>query len=173
MSEGDAAAIETGWRIHGALCDWTGKVDSKATFLSAIDVAVLAGIVALRGDGHQLADLRGAWQNAAFAAGSSFLVLATFLVLMVVTPQLGKSKLFQSEAEENFIFFGHLKHWDPEQLAAALKDRNPMPTLSRQLVVMSKIAWRKHRLLQASVWFTVLGSLLVGAAAAMRQLSAL
>lgn len=40
-------ALDTAWRIHGALVDWTGKVDSKASFTVGVESAALAGVITL------------------------------------------------------------------------------------------------------------------------------
>jgi hypothetical protein len=167
----DQNPVEDAWRIHAALCDWTGKVDTKATFLSAIDVALLGGIVALRGGDHPVAELDGFWQNALFWTGVAALIGATLLVLWVVAPHLGKSSTFRADASENLIFFGHLQHWDANDLPAALESMDILAMLSRQLVAMGRIAWRKHRRLQLSVWATVVGGGLVALSVLIHQLT--
>ncbi|MFD6548016.1 hypothetical protein, partial [Bacillus cereus] len=55
-----ADPIETAWKIHAALVDWTGKVDTKASFALTIESALLGGVVALSGDGRVFHDLAGA-----------------------------------------------------------------------------------------------------------------
>ncbi len=166
----DQKAVETGWNIHSALCDWTGKVDSKASFLSAIDLALLGALAALAGDGHLLSDLRGFWQHLLLWVGVVLLVFATALVLWVVSPHLGTASGFRNSAKDNFIFFGHLQHWKPDELEPALRDREVLPMLAQQLVAMGRIAWKKHKRLQYSVLCTVAGTVLVALAAFIRQI---
>ena len=49
------------------------------------------------------------------------------------------------------MFFGHLRHWNSDNLAKALSERDILPVLSRQIVNMSCIAWGKHRSVQLSL----------------------
>ena len=59
----------------------------------------------------------------------------------------------------NMIYFGHLRRWNPENLATALAKGTPnVSQLARQLVTMSKLAWRKHAWLQWSLLGLVVGS---------------
>lgn len=155
--------METAWRIHSAQVDWTGKVDSKASFALAIQSAVMAGIVGLSGGGRRLGDLKGFWPNAFFWVGVGLLVLSVIAVSVVVRPRLRRKKL-EAEVPENFIFFGHLRKWDPEELRKSLVEKDVLPVLTRQIVTMSKLSWRKHRLLQASMTGAVLGTALVAVA---------
>ena len=41
IESGTKDATDTAWRIHGALVDWTGKVDTKASFALTIESDVL------------------------------------------------------------------------------------------------------------------------------------
>ena len=57
------------------------------------------------------------------------------------------------------IYFGHLRHWKPADLAKQLKAKQAYEEqLAAQLVAMSKIAWKKHARLQWSVGFLILGA---------------
>lgn len=159
-------ATETAWRIHAAIVDWTGKVDSKASFALAIESALLAGIVTLSGSGRRLSHLSGAWEHGFFWVGVAALIAAVVAAVFVVRPRL-RSKHLKAEAPDNFIFFGHLNHWDPSDLARELPKRDVLPVLSRQLVRMSEIAWEKHIAMQWSVLLAFTGALLVGLAAAL------
>jgi hypothetical protein len=163
-----AAAIENAWKIHGMLADWTGKVDAKASFALAVESAVVATIVTLAGDKGRLSHLTGAWQNGFYWSGLVLLLAAVIAVITVVVPQL-RSKKLAKERSENFIYFGHLRHWNSDELCVALERKDILPVLSRQLVHMSNVAWRKHRLLQVSLLLSVLGTALVGIAALMNS----
>lgn len=158
--------IETAWRIHGAVADWTGKVDTKATFALTIESAVLVGIVALSGDGHRLSGLHGFGSQFVYWFGISLLVVGVLCAVKAVAPGLRHKKL-PVEQRDNFIYFGHLKSWDPSRLETALKDKDILPVLSRQLVVMSKIAWHKHQMVLASLVSSVAGTAVVALAAAI------
>jgi hypothetical protein len=50
----------------------------------------------------------------------------------------------------NFIYVGHLRHRNKDELTTALKTTDILPVLSHQLIVMSKIAWDKHKYVQWS-----------------------
>lgn len=157
-------ATENAWKIHQALTEWTGKVDAKASFALAAESAILAGVVTLAGDGRRLSNLQDVPEQLLFWAGLTSLVLAVILVVAVVTPQLRKQRLAH-EWPANYIYFGHLKHWDSDQLASHLRTDDILPVLARQLTAMSAIAWTKHRRLQVSLALATLGSALVGTAA--------
>ena len=95
-------------------------------------------------------------------------VLAASIVLslLVVLPQLGRLRAGR-EWRSNMIYFGHLRHWDPAELATALEGpTHSTDQLARQLVTMSKIAWRKHSWLQYSLLLLVASSLLLVVAGA-------
>src|SRR3712207_62647 len=113
--------VDTAWRIHGAIADWTGKVDTKASFVLTIESALL------------------------------------------VKPRVRRRDM-ADEWRDNFVFFGHRQSWRPEDLEAALAERSVLPVLTRQLVNMSKIAWRKHLLVEVSMLCAVVGTALVSLA---------
>lgn len=159
----DHDPIDTAWRIHTAIVDWTGKVDSKASFALAIESAVLAGIVSMTDGNRRLANLEGL-ASVLFWSGVAFLIAALLCAIYVVRPRL-RSKKVQSESGAHFIFFGHLKHWNAHDLEEALMERDLLPMLAHQLVNMSEIAWAKHRMLQLSLTGAVLASGLIGVAA--------
>lgn len=152
-----ADPIETAWKIHAALVDWTGKVDTKASFALTIESALLGGVVALSGDGRVFHDLAGAsvvW----YVLGVFTLALSVLCVVLVVRPRLRRGGL-QSEARGNFVYFGHLRHLDAAAVQNHLETSNLLPVLSKQLVEMSKIAWTKHRLVQVSMSLAPVGVL--------------
>jgi hypothetical protein len=149
--------VDYAWRVHGALDSWTGKVDTKASIALAIEIAVLGFVVAQADPEKRFHDLSGGnlhWYRAAIV----LMLLAVLLSLFVVTPQLNRRRS-RREWRRNTIFFGHLRHWDPQELAAKLReDRLQEEQLARQLVAMSKIAWRKHASLQWSLVTFALGT---------------
>lgn len=155
----DHDPIATAWQLHGTIVSWTANVDSKASFALAIQSGVLIGVVGFTGDGR-LSKIDGTWQTIAFWVGIALISLALLTVTFVVRPRLRSRKL-NSEIAENFIFFGHLRKWEPSDLASALSKQDLLPVLSRQLVWMSRVAWVKHRLLQVSMTAAVLGTALV------------
>lgn len=151
-------AEEFAWRVHSALIDWTGKVDSKASFSLTIESAVLGGIVALSGSDSPLGKLRTCSELWLYRGGILFLALGVIAAVMAVIPQI-RSRRTIVDWQNNIIYFGHLRHWNPNDLAEKLLNVDPITMLARQNVAMSKIAWRKHRLLQASLALAVLGTM--------------
>ncbi|WP_175374888.1 Pycsar system effector family protein [Tsukamurella pulmonis] len=147
--------VDTAWKIHAALADWTGKVDTKATFALTIESALIAGVVTLSADGRPLNGLTG-WAAMWYWCGTLLLAAGAVTAGSVVRPRLRKAEL-QAESEGNFIYFGHLQHLTPDQIAEHLKETALLPVLSKQLSEMSKIAWKKHRQVQLSLSFAPVG----------------
>lgn len=159
-------AIDNAWKIHAAISDWTKGVDSKASFVLTIEAAILAGVISMMGGSRQLAHLHGAWENLLLYVGIGAVVVALVLVAWVVRPRTRNHKVEQ-EAPYNFLYFGHLNFRLPEDVERALEHEDLLPVLSRQLVMMGRIAWDKHNLLKWSLTAAMLGTALVGAAAAL------
>lgn len=158
----DQNAVETAWKIHAAVVDWTGKVDTKASFTLTIEAAVLGGVIALAGGQRRLSGLAGVWENAAFWLGITALVSAAILSALVVRPQLKGS--VAAPADQNFVYFGHLRLWNEHALDQALRTHDMLPILSRQLISMSAIAWTKYKRLQWSMNLLMAGTALVAIA---------
>jgi hypothetical protein len=158
--------VDTAWRIHGALADWTGKVDTKASFVLTIESALLVTIIALSGTGRRLFDLHDAAAHF-YWAGIVAIVLGVVAVALVVKPRVRRQAM-ADEWRDNFVFFGHLQSWSPEDLEGALAERPVLPVLTRQLVNMSRIAWRKHLLVEVAMLCGVVGTALVSLAALIR-----
>ena len=165
----DHDPVATAWNIHATILDWTRGVDSKASFVSAIEVAVLLGILTLAGDQRLLSRLDGVWQQSIFWLGVFALIASVMLVLWVVSPHLRSARI-RAEYQSNVIFFGHAKFWDPRDMARLLRDDDILPMLTRQITAASNIAWKKHRNLQLSIFGFVIGASLVGAAVWMSTL---
>jgi hypothetical protein len=146
----EAEAIDFAWKIHSALTDWTGKVDAKASFALAVESAGIAASISLTAKDRTFGNLQTAWQIASLWTAICLLLTAAVLAVVVVTPRLRRGQL-DVEVATNFIYFGHLRHWHGEDLRRALMHRPLLPVLTTQLINMSKIAWRKHRLAQASL----------------------
>jgi hypothetical protein len=167
----DAAVdpIDTAWRTHQAQADWTGKVDAKASFAFAIESAAIATVVALTAKDRLYSDLDTWWLLAMYAAGLAFLLGAAALAVMVVIPRLRGSKTFV-ESKDNFIYFGHARHWSPAALEDALRKRDILPMLSNQIVQMAKIAWVKHLRVRWSFRLASAGGVLLVGCGIMRTL---
>jgi hypothetical protein len=154
--EDDERAIETAWRIHGALSDWTGKVDAKASFAFALESAGIATAVALGDENKLYSKLEGPWQEVLYYGGMLALTLAAAFAVWVVIPRL-RGKYLLQEYSNNFIYFGHLKFWNPKHLPAAIKQKDLLPVLTLQMVEMSKISWKKHIAVEVSMYLAIAG----------------
>lgn len=156
-SSTNSDAEDRAWKIHTALVDWTGKVDSKATFCFALESAALVAIANLTSEGRLFDTRQTLAQQLLFTIGSALLVAGVFAAAFVVIPRMNRVQATR-RWRENIVYFGHLRLWDASALEKALRENSILPSLSAQLVVMSKIAWRKHYIVQ---WSLILG--LVGA----------
>jgi hypothetical protein len=159
-AEAHARAVETAWRIHAELGNWTAKVDAKASFALTLESAATAGVIALSTDDHVLADLHGWGTRSLLWIGTILILTSGVFSMLVVVPRLRARKV-KAEAPSNFIYFGHLMHRESAELTTALKQADILPVLSRQLIAMSKIAWGKHRHVQLSFSIFAVGATLV------------
>ena len=156
------------WRVHAALDAWTGKVDTKASIALAIESAIVGFALSQSDEGKALAGLEEA-SRTWFHIGLGLLVVSIACALWVVFPRLRRGKANdEKEWRQNTIYFGHLRHWDPKELASTLGE-GKLPQeeqLAQQLVTMSQIAWSKHAWLQGSLVALALGACcLLGVAA--------
>ncbi|MFG2369890.1 Pycsar system effector family protein [Streptomyces sp. NPDC048504] len=164
--ETEEKAVETAWRIHGAVGEWTARVDAKASFALTLESAAAAGIIALSGQDNVFADLHGWGSRCLLWAGSTLILIGAVFAVLVVVPRLRAPRM-QAEASDNFVYFGHLMHREATELAESMRRSDLLPVLSRQLIAMSKIAWSKHRHVQMSLAFFALGLILVVIAAVL------
>lgn len=143
-------AIDTAWRTHEAIRDWTGKAEAKASFALLIESAMVTGTIALSMDRRLFSALSGA-SLTFYILGIVFLAFAISTAIFAVVPQI-RRRPAKETYHDNWVFFGHLQFWkNPEDLVSAWKYRDVLPVLARQAIFMSRVAWRKHRLLQASL----------------------
>jgi len=150
--------IEFAWRAHAAQENWTAKVDTKASIFFTVNGAGVAALVALRTQsGGVLEQLAGARQ----IIGDLGIVLCALAVVIAgaaIFPVLGRSK--RHRVERDTIYFGHLRHRTPAEVAEQLRtlnDDEKLDQLARQLVVMSRANWAKHRLLQLALVMALVG----------------
>lgn len=160
----DGVAEDRAWRIHSALTDWTGKVDAKATFCFALESAALVVIGNLTGEGRLFDTRQTYMQKWLFAIGVSLLVAGIFCAALVVIPRTNRAAA-RRNWKDNIIYFGHLRMWDSLTLEQELRGNSILSSLSTQLVAMSKIAWRKHIMVQRSLILGILGAVCLVACA--------
>ncbi|MET9616262.1 Pycsar system effector family protein [Kitasatospora indigofera] len=150
-------AVQTAWQIHASLTEVTGRVDAKASFALTIESALLGAVVALSAPGNRLSTISGPLQSTAFWIGITLLSVAALAAVSVVIPRGGGTR----SGRHNFIYYGQLRHWAPDQLAEQLTGGDLLPLLSQQLVAMSRIVWTKHRRVQQSLVLAVAGAALL------------
>ncbi|MET8685279.1 Pycsar system effector family protein [Streptomyces sp. NPDC004732] len=151
MAETDP--VETAWRIHAVLIDWTGKVDAKAGFALALESAV--AVIAFSGSDDRLAELDGVLSLILFWLGAALLGLSAIASMSAISPRLGRRA--GPHRENHFLYYGDLRHWAPERLAEKLGQTSPLDALTHQLVVMSQVLWIKSRRVQQSLALAVVG----------------
>lgn len=141
------------WRVHDTLEEWRARADRKAAILLSFQGGAAA--VAITQTSHPFGWLE--------YAASAAIVSALIATAMVVLPALGRA----GRSDADLIYFGHLRHWSADDLTTkltALSSQDEIDMLSRQLVALSSIVWRMHRLLQLSVLLTLLATGLAVAA---------
>lgn len=154
---------ETAWRIHAAVADWTAKADSKASFALTMQSTALAVLGLLATSKRAAGDLDSNVPRLLLWIGVLLMVAGVSCAAWAISPNLRKERR-GPESDDDFLYFGHVRHLDPAVLEAALRDKDPLPSLSRQVVVMSEIAWNKHRRVQWSLMFAVAGCAAFGLA---------
>lgn len=164
--ENDREALDTAWRIHGALADWTGKVDAKASFCFAVESAVILAVLNLTAEGRLFDVLDTQSEKRTFYLGMALVAAGLICAADVVIPRL-RRRTSRTDWRENFIYFGHLRHWEPSALEARIRGAAMLPVLAAQLVNMSRIAWKKHLMVQTSLVLTLLGVASLGWCAAL------
>jgi len=165
----DKEALDTAWRIHGAIVDWTGKVDAKASFAFALESAGFAMVVTLSGKDRLFNRLEGPWQEITYYGAAVSLVMAAGCAMWVVIPRL-RMRHVKNEWQDNFIYFGHLKFWPLNELPTKIQEAKMLPILTNQLVRMSKITWQKHLLVKVSLIFASMAGLGLVACATLIRL---
>jgi hypothetical protein len=150
--------IEFGWQVHAVQEAWTARADLKASVLLAFQAGAFIFGVSAR---ELVLPLDREWLGIVAAAAGTLLLAITAAAVAVV-PMLGSSWRHRRERPDNIVYFGHLRRWRAPELAAKLTRvtvREQADMLARQIVALSRLNWRKHRLLQISVAFTVLSML--------------
>jgi hypothetical protein len=64
------------------------------------------------------------------------------------------------QSQKEFTFYSGLRWWDPAELRSRLVQlgtSGQLDALTEQLVIMSRVAWRKHLRLQWSIIIAMLG----------------
>jgi hypothetical protein len=155
---------EFAWQVHAALESWTARADLKASILLALQGG--AFIVAVTSQDAVFGRVRLSPALVSLAA-LGVLLAAMAMAAAATLPVLGSPRRLRRERAHSLVYFGHLRLWPAADLAArlaALTTPEQVDMLSAQLVAMSRLTWRKHRLLQGSVALTVVVLLALAAA---------
>lgn len=142
------------WQVHGALEAWGARVDVKVSILLAYQGGgFVLGVTSV----DRVQAGTRVWSTV-LATALCVLLLAMGVGAAAMVPVLGSSRRLRQEGATNVIYFGHLRTWTANALTPRLVEMttdDEIAMLSRQLVALSRINWRKHRLLQISVILTL------------------
>lgn len=158
-----AEPTETAWLIQAVVTDWTAKADSKASFALTMQSTALAVLGLLASSKRAVGDFDSTLPRLLLWIGVLLMVGSVGCAAWAISPNLGKDRR-GPDNEADFLYFGHVRQLDPAVPEAALLDKDPLPSLSRQVVVMSEIAWNKHRRVQWSLMLAVGGCAAFGLA---------
>jgi hypothetical protein len=162
VQEAGERGVTFAWTTHSAITDWTAKVDTKAAIVLSLGSVLLGFFVTLSGKGRILDDMHG-WRLILERVGLGWSAIGVVLASLVVAPRLNR-RLTRSSWRENFVYFGHLRYWEPTDLREKLRSLEvdqELSVLATQLVATSRIAWHKHRLLQGAMVSLILGTAVV------------
>ena len=111
--------IDTAWKLHSAQMEWTGKVDAKAGFILTLDAAAITTSIALSSEGMVFHGVSTGPFQLLYDLSILLFVTAAVLAAWAVAPALRLGNL-KEEAKSNFIYFGHARFWDPDNLATSM-----------------------------------------------------
>lgn len=164
--DGEAAEREAearAWTVYHSHGEWIARVDAKAAILLALQGVTLGAVIALTDKDRPYADLSWWWEWALFITGFALLLAGIVFAVMALVPRVTSEKPSNKQMQD-YIYFGHTRLWNPEALEAELREP-VLPVLSRQLVVLGRISWRKHYLVKWSVWTYIASGALLTATA--------
>ncbi|WP_327312721.1 Pycsar system effector family protein [Streptomyces sp. NBC_01235] len=156
-------AVTTAWRVHASITDWTGRADAKASTALSVELAVLAGAIALITAGHGLGGAGTAVSTVLMGAGTVLVLLGVFLATAALLPRTWQIS-GEAAPAQNFVYFGSLRAMPPAQVVSGLREANVLEMLSGQLVAMSRIVWWKLMLVKYSLMAAGSGLLLISIA---------
>jgi hypothetical protein len=142
-------------KVHDSVAGSIGKADAKAGFVATLNTAVLAGVVALV---HL--DRLGAVGRGLVAVGVTLMVAALMCAVAVVLPILRARHT--KHGAGSVLYFGTVRHYNSEELADRLAGVDTAREMCAQAVVLSRLSWIKHRLLQVAMLATIAGASITG-----------
>lgn len=135
------------------------KVDTKGSILLALEGGALFAILSASGKDGVLARLNG-WHHLLEVSGTMAILLAMTSAGLAVFPRLGATRKHRGQYRDQFLYFGHLRHWSPKELDARMRQLHPedeLRALTSQVVRVSKSTWVKYRLVQLSLVLAICG----------------
>ena len=129
-----------------------GKADSKAAFVTSLDTAVLAGVLAMQPAGL------GVIARVLLGIGTALIAIAALFAVAVVLPILRPR---HAKTAGNSLYFGTIRHHSAAGLRMRLASEDQTDVLCAQAVILSRLSWIKHRLLQVAMLGTISGGLLI------------
>ncbi|WP_405900341.1 DUF5706 domain-containing protein [Streptomyces sp. NBC_00727] len=159
-------AVTTAWRIHASLAEWTGRADAKASTALSVELAVLAGGMALISSGRGTGQDGNVVSAVLMGSGMLLVLLGVFMAAAALFPRswTRTGRTGEAAPPENFVYFGTLRRMPSERVVAMLRDTDVLEVLSGQLVTMSHIGWRKLVLVKYSLIAACSGLLLISLA---------
>lgn len=160
-------SVESCWRVHSTLEASSAKADAKASILLAFQGG---GLILAATSTDVIAPVGGVPAYVT-ACGVAMIIAAMLLAALAIAPSLGSSSCHTADRRDEWIYFGHVRQWDSTGLAARmgrLSEQDQVRALAAQLVAISRITWRKHRLLQGSVALTLAAIAVIVMAVAMK-----
>jgi hypothetical protein len=140
--------IEFGWKAHDTQGEWTAKVDVKASILLASQVGLLL-VAAAVASSKEL--------TVTPLVGGLALIGLALLIASGVATASAVYPILERSPEQGFdlLYFGDVRRMSDEQVIQGIEQMSgeeELESLARQLTRMSRGNWRKHRLLQVSIW---------------------
>jgi len=117
-----ATSVDLAWRAHTAQEAWTAKVDIKASVLLALEGGAIFVTLTANSNAGLLAKLTGIGNLLQFL-GVILLIGAVAAATWALIPQLGSAAEHRATHRDHTIYFGHLRHWDPVELAKRVHSR--------------------------------------------------
>ena len=154
-ASGAGSARDLAWRLHSNAEAACARADLKVSIMlafqgSAFVLVATSRIIAV-GPAHSLS-------THAIAVVLMLLLGATTAGVAALAPALGARREHRRSYPLQYVYFGHLRHWDHAALAARVTSTDTtteVEMLASQVIQISRLTWRKHRLLQVSIAITV------------------
>ncbi|MDT5017031.1 MAG: hypothetical protein QOD39_3191 [Mycobacterium sp.] len=152
---GEGGDLAMAWRVHDAAAGSIDKADTKAGFVATLNTALLAGVLTIA----HLDRLHTAGR-VLVSLGVALMVAAVLFAVAAVLPILRARHTKHNTG--NVLYFGTVRQHSAARLADRLASEDTVQEVCGQAVVLSRLSWLKHRLVQLSLIATVAGSNLVG-----------